>query len=387
MLRPAFMLLAAAALSFVAPLAAQDGLDAVRALHAQFAAVEAETKASLEDLMKQARAAERGSDEQKRLMSQLGEIRTRTAQAKEELTRAFAKAPWREFDKKADAAVLKACLPAVLRDLERAQDAVDAGMLFLAEFGDDPLAESIRANGLPMALLAAGRGDEARGGLRAAISAAQGAAKARMLLLLGDMHAAEGDAAAAAKAYEEADGCADDNTRRYVGLRKELIGKPAPEIDSKTWIGGEARPLSSLRGKVVLVDFWATWCGPCRAVMPGINKMFREHQAHGLQVMGVTRFYASGYLPKDPSQMQSGGESVRSMTEETYPSHIEAFRANTQIDYPFVIAGEDDFKNYKVSGIPTLAVVGKDGNIALVTVGSGSEALLEHAVRSLLRGE
>jgi hypothetical protein len=83
--------------------------------------------------------------------------------------------------------------------------------------------------------------------------------------------------------------------------------------------------------------------------------------------------------------MQSGGESVRGLTEETFPEHVSTFKANTGIDYPFVIAEQSDFEAYHVSGIPTLAVVGRDGNIALVTVGSGSEGLLKLAVDKLLK--
>jgi hypothetical protein len=82
--------------------------------------------------------------------------------------------------------------------------------------------------------------------------------------------------------------------------------------------------------------------------------------------------------------MQSGGERVENITEEAFPGHVQAFRDNTGIDYPFVIAGKQDFDNYFVRGIPTLAVVDRDGKIALITVGSGSEALLQVTVANLL---
>jgi len=65
------------------------------------------------------------------------------------------------------------------------------------------------------------------------------------------------------------------------------IGKPvpalvAPELDGKTF------DLAAERGKVVIVNFWATWCGPCRAEMPLLNRFFLEHRAQGLALVGVS---------------------------------------------------------------------------------------------------
>jgi cytochrome c biogenesis protein CcmG, thiol:disulfide interchange protein DsbE len=66
-----------------------------------------------------------------------------------------------------------------------------------------------------------------------------------------------------------------------------VIGKPAPalvapELDGKTF------DLATERGKVVIVNFWATWCGPCRAEMPLLNRFYLEHRAQGLALVGVS---------------------------------------------------------------------------------------------------
>ncbi|MEZ6035908.1 MAG: TlpA disulfide reductase family protein [Planctomycetota bacterium] len=335
-------------------------------------------------LLQEFRGLERGSDEQKAAMAKVTEMRKSMEEPRKLFEHSFADADWGKFDATADRELLTAGLMGVAGNLEHPDKAVAACRFYLKNYGDDRAADRVRTAMLPNALLANGLGDEARSIVEEGVAAATGVAKARLQLTLGDMHAACGDTEGAAKLYAEAEGNADDKTMGYVTLRKELIGKPAPDIRSTTWVGGEAKPLSELKGNVVLVDFWATWCGPCRMVMPALNEMYAAHKDQGLRVIGVTRFYANGYMPADASQMQSGGESVKGITEGDFVQHITDFRDHTGIGYPFVVGAEQDFKNYFVRGIPTLAVVDREGKIALITVGSGSEALLKYAVKQLL---
>ncbi len=362
-------------------------LDQVRELHAAYAKARAATNAELAEARNAARGSERGSEEQKQLMAKLAEGRKKLQPVQEAAFAAFAKCDWTQFDVAKDGDLLKECLPALIRESKEPAAAVKAGEFFLANFSSEPSAAQVRSNLLPMAMLSAGDLDGARAMLKEAIKAADGQPKVRTMLTYGDVLAVCGDTDAARKAYEEANGLADKTTRDNVTLRLELIGKPAPAIDSKVWVGGDAKPLSAMKGKVVLVDFWATWCGPCRVVMPAINEMFKAHHARGLEVVGVTQFYKHGYMPKDESQMQTGGESVQGMTEETFVEHVTQFRTNTEIAYPFVVAQQSDFQGYKVRSIPTLAVIGRDGNVALITVGASSEALLKVAVANLLKSE
>ena len=100
-------------------------------------------------------------------------------------------------------------------------------------------------------------------------------------------------------------------------------GKPAPDFEATT-LDGKPFKLSSLRGKVVLVDFWATWCAPCVAELPNIKKLHDQHSADGLVVVSVSfdptndrpealRLYAGalridGRLPWEFATARSMGE-------------------------------------------------------------------------------
>jgi cytochrome c biogenesis protein CcmG/thiol:disulfide interchange protein DsbE len=70
-----------------------------------------------------------------------------------------------------------------------------------------------------------------------------------------------------------------------------LIGQPAPEISLRAWIHGGPVTLEDLRGQVVLLEFWATWCKPCQEMFPKLQQLHEEKAASGLEVVAVTRHY------------------------------------------------------------------------------------------------
>src|SRR5690606_23955361 len=67
------------------------------------------------------------------------------------------------------------------------------------------------------------------------------------------------------------------------------LGEAAPPIAAQRLSGQDGVSLEDLRGRVVVIDFWATWCGPYRAIMPALDALHRRHHARGLTVLGIAR--------------------------------------------------------------------------------------------------
>jgi len=128
---------------------------------------------------------------------------------------------------------------------------------------------------------------------------------------------------------------------------KQLIGKDAPDFKLALLSGGEVE-LSKLEGKnVVLLDFWATWCGPCRQVMPALLEVSNEYKSKGVRYLAVN-------LREDKDKINSYLKS-----------------AKLDIEVPLDKEGEIA-KLYHVSGIPTMAIVDKKGIVREVHVGASA---------------
>lgn len=123
-----------------------------------------------------------------------------------------------------------------------------------------------------------------------------------------------------------------------------LIGKPAPEIAVKEWINGEPKKLADLRGQVVLLEFWATWCKPCQEMFPKLQKLYETESARGLEIIALTRHY-----------MAYRG------TAETMADEVALMRGMVSKNaVTFAVAvGEDERLQsvYGANGLPTVALI------------------------------
>ncbi|MSR29609.1 MAG: TlpA family protein disulfide reductase [Phycisphaerales bacterium] len=137
-------------------------------------------------------------------------------------------------------------------------------------------------------------------------------------------------------------------------------GDRAPDFALKDLADHEVT-LSSLAGKVVLLDFWATWCGPCRQVMPVLENLHKEFAGKPVAIYGVNM-------------------------GERKPDAGKKYMQDKGYTYGCLLAGDKLAEAYKLPGIPTLVVIGKDGVITRITVGADADggASLREAINAAL---
>jgi thiol-disulfide isomerase/thioredoxin len=144
-------------------------------------------------------------------------------------------------------------------------------------------------------------------------------------------------------------------------VRMDLVGTFAPTWKDVESVSGSFPPsIAAMRGRVVLLDFWATWCGPCRVVIPKLGALQSRYGAQGLSVLGVS-------------------------TEN--PQDVAAFTQRMAVHY--AVASDkhaETTRSYGVVSLPTLVVIDKRGVVRDVAIGydSSEDARLDASVRSLL---
>jgi thiol-disulfide isomerase/thioredoxin len=151
---------------------------------------------------------------------------------------------------------------------------------------------------------------------------------------------------------------------------------PVPDLKIVEWLGQEPVNLSSLRGKVVLLDFWATWCGPCISTFPRLRDWHKKYAGNDFIIVGVTKYY--------------GNADGKRMTPLQELSFLGEFKEIYKLPYPIAVAEPvEDSMKYGINAYPTTILLDRNGVVRYIGIGAGREESenLEEMIKKLLKDE
>jgi len=143
------------------------------------------------------------------------------------------------------------------------------------------------------------------------------------------------------------------------GGPRAALSAPAPDFSLQD-IEGNTLTLANYRGKVVLLDFWATWCTPCQAEIPHFVEFQEKYREQGFQAIGI------------------------SMDDDAKP--VRAFYQKLKMNYPVALGTSQVAESYGgVLGLPITFLIGRDGHIAAKYVGAVETPVVEQKILGLLQ--
>jgi len=158
-----------------------------------------------------------------------------------------------------------------------------------------------------------------------------------------------------------------DATKRLRNREKhyKLLGEPAPDFAAvDKWFPGTPVKIADLKGKVVLIDFWATWCAPCFDAFPSLIEWHTDLRDQGFEIIGFTRYYGQG--------------EGRPVTEPEELAMLQRFKTKHKLPYDFVV-GKDQSTQilYGATALPTAVLIDRKGVVRYIEAGTSSSRLVE----------
>jgi peroxiredoxin len=153
--------------------------------------------------------------------------------------------------------------------------------------------------------------------------------------------------------------CAPSRTVSAQSLKSSKDRKPAPDFELKD-VNGKVIRLSDYKGKAVMIDFWATWCGPCQVEIPWFIDFQRKYKDQGFVVIGV------------------------SLDDDGWKA-VTPFAEKMKINYPIVMGNDPTADLYGAAeALPTTVLIDRNGNVASIHVGLAGKQEFQDAIEKLL---
>ena len=147
---------------------------------------------------------------------------------------------------------------------------------------------------------------------------------------------------------------------------KSFLNEKAPELTVETWISKKP----DTEGKFVIIDFWATWCGPCRSEMPDIQKLYETYETEGDNAVIILGVAAPG------------------LGQEKDEAGIKAFLDESGYTYPTLMDTTGDlFSEYGISSFPTTFMIDREGNVFGYVSGALNEDMMKNIIEQTLEGK
>lgn len=162
-----------------------------------------------------------------------------------------------------------------------------------------------------------------------------------------------------------------DTSTGMIEFHSKLVGKPAPNFDLQD-LSGNKVSLSSYRGKAVLINFWATWCAPCKIETPWLVQLRDKYASQGFEILGV-------------SSQGDDATPIQKTEWDKDKADIEKFAQQEKLPYPVLLGGDSISKPYGgVEDLPTSFFVNRKGVVVAAQMGLTSESDIESNIKKAL---